>query len=520
MRRFFTNQVLMVLVAMTMVFAVSCKKKDVKKIEVDNQFAVALFADNITLKEILNDMDSTTNSWLRVRNDSIFAYYADSVNGVLKASDILGDIEDTDFTTTTDFTLHAIYGGQEKDTTMFSEKFTSIPFEYDGFEIEEVILRSGQFTFNIEITPEISMLKQVVIFSEQLVSPINDEPLMITIDYNKKGNTVVDLSGYKIRPDEEKSVSFSSYITFHYDPSIGFEGGTFTCKLVGGVTNTKFKTVYAIVTKALDSVYNDYAAIDFGVKGLSGDATLPVPRIFMTYKNTFGLHAGCNITKMQLVNGGTGFTTDLLASGHVNVDVYPTNGEYRNYTIEGFTDEIDALAGYTRLDFNGAITMALPGEHISLSDTSTVDVIADVEMPISVKINELCYMDTVDIKLGDEIDIQNYLDEIEFTIDYDNQIPINVMMQGLFLRHGHVIDSLFEDGGALLYNQPSQSIKCVVTDRKLDNVMKANKMILRLTLTTKFDDEPVMMVLRESDYIYLRLKMLTKTSSINLDQIL
>lgn len=518
MRKLFTTRVLMVLAAMTMVFAVSCKKKDVKKIEVDNQFAVALFCDNVALKDIINDMDGTTDSWLRVRNDSLFAYYADTIDGVLKASDFLGDLKDTDFTTSTNFSLNGVYDNEEHDTTLFSEGFTTIPFVYDGFDIEEVIMRSGVFSFDVTITPEIPMLKQIVIFSEQLVSPEDEQPLMITIDY-EKGNKIVDLSGYKLRPDGNKNVNFSSYITFHYNPQVGFDGGSYTSDLVGGITNAKFKTVYAIVTKPLDSLYTDVQPIDFGINGLSGSAMLPVPRVALTYRNTFGLKAECDVTKFEFMNSVTGLTTNLIATDHIDIDINPTNGEYRGFVIQGFTDQIDALAGYTQLDFNGEVNLAMPGDHISISDTSQVDVIANVEMPMSFKISELCYVDTVDVKFGQDVNIQNYLDEIDFTIDYDNQIPVDVKLQGIFLSNNHVVDSLFDNGGAILYKQNS-SLKCVVTDRKLDNVMKANKMILRLGLDTNFEGEPETVILKESDNIFLRMKMLTKTNEINIDDIL
>lgn len=518
MRKFFTTPILMVLIVLMTLTAVSCKKKNVKKIEVDNQFAIALFDGTISLKDMLKDMDSTTAKWLRVRNDSLFAYYADTANNVLKASDLLGDIEDTDFTTVTDFSLPPINGETETDTTLFSENFTEIPFEYDGFDIEEVIIRGGVFSFNVVIDPILPMLKKIVIFSEQLVSQDND-PLMITIDYDKS-NTVVDLSGYKIRPNQEKKVTFSSYITFHYDPSMGFTGGAYTCTLRGGITNMKFKTVYAIVTKPLDSVIDNSQPIDFGISGLSGSATIPIPRIALTYRNTFGLHADCDITKFEFTNNAGPF--NLLAAEQVDVDVLPTNGEYYDFIVNGLSPQIDALAGWNRLDFTSNVSLALPGDHISISDTSSVDVIANVEMPLSFSIDDLNYLDTIKVSFGKDVNIQNYLDEIQFTIDYNNQIPVNVEMQGLFLKNNRVIDSLFAGGDTLLFNTPSQSIDCRITDSKLNNVMRATKMILRLRLTTRFDEtQPAeTVILKESDFLYLRMKMRTKTSEINIDDII
>ena len=137
MRRLFkitTTTILVILMAMT---TVSCKKKEVKKIAVDNQFAIAIFNDTVSIKELLNDLDSTCNSWLRIRNDSIFAYYADSVNGVLRASDLLdAGIEDIDFTTSTAFTMPEFDPTNNHDTIIEVEKFMTVPFNFEGFSID------------------------------------------------------------------------------------------------------------------------------------------------------------------------------------------------------------------------------------------------------------------------------------------------------------------------------------------------------------------------------------------------
>ncbi|MBR5663989.1 MAG: hypothetical protein IKX01_04565 [Bacteroidales bacterium] len=510
MKRLLKITIMTVLVVLVALSTASCKKQEVKKIAVDNQFAIAIFNDTISVRDLLNDLDSTCNSWLRVRNDSIFAYYADSVNGVLKASDLLdAGIEDIDFTTVTSFTMPMFDPTNNHDTVIEVEKFMTVPFDFDGFDIDSVLLRKGVMSFGFSVEPQIEQLRRIEIFSNELISP-DGEPLVIPIDYNMRDHQV-NLANYRVIPVED-TVSFGARITLHVDSGV-YLGGDYECTSTGGLTGVGFKTVYALVTKTLDSIFSDNAAIDFGINGLSGSAWLPVPRIHITYRNTFGMMADGDITTLEFFNSRTGLVTDLLAADHVDVDIYPTNGLYRHFTVTGFTDQIDALAGYTRLDFDGQVTMAMPGDHISISDTSSVDVIADVEMPFSFKITDLRYTDTININFGEDVNVNNYFDEIKFFIDYDNKIPLEVQMQGLFMRHGHVIDSLFDEGGTILYNEPA-SLTTVITDRKLSNVMRADQMILRLGVNTDFQEDPVL--IRESNNIALRMRMLTKTTEINI----
>ena len=158
--------------------------------------------------------------------------------------------------------------------------------------------------------------------------------------------------------------------------------------------------------------------------------------------------------------------------------------------------------------------MAMPGQHISISDTSRVDLIADIEMPLSFKINDLEYSDVIDVDFGGDVSMDDYFDEIDFFIDYTNEIPLQVEMQGIFMKDGLVMDSLFNNGGSILYDE-STTLKVELTERKLQHFMQANKMKLRLRVSTEFQEEPV--IIKESESLALRLRILTKTSEINLD---
>ena len=228
------------------------------------------------------------------------------------------------------------------------------------------------------------------------------------------------------------------------------------------------------IDKPLDSIYNDQTAIDFGIAGLSGSAVLPIPTISLDYMNTFGFGAVGDITKLQFVNGKTGLVTNLLASDMVEVVVNPTEGAWRHTRIQGLTENIDALAGYTRLDFSGEVMMHLnDGNTFSISDTSTVDIAADIEMPFSFKLSDLCYNDTVAINLSGSSDqgtnIDDYIDEVEFFIDYNSKIKIDIDLQGIFMKNNTVIDSLFNSDHVIYYSADDNisTISVRVTGQKL-----------------------------------------------------
>lgn len=514
----FKTLISITLLLLMVIYSSSCKKNEVKKIAVDTQFAIALFSDTVALRHIINDMDSTTQNWLRVRNDSIFVFYVDTIKDVLKASDLLDDISDVSFSTTTSFSMPPFASIGSQDTIINIDKFMTVPFHYDGYNIEEVLLRTGVLSVDFTVSPQIEHLKRLEVYSEQLISP-EGEPLTIVINY-EKGRESRDLAGYSIVPEAD-TVSFSARATMHIEEGY-YPGGDYTSDATGGLTGVKFKTVYGTIDQPLDSIFSDQTEIDFGIHGISGSALLPIPKINIAYCNTFGFGAICDISKLDFVNTDNGLVTNLLACDMVELEVNPTEGAWQETRLVGFTENIDALAGYNRLDFNGEVRMNLNDNGFSISDTSTVNIATDIEMPFSFKLTDLCYTDTIAINLSDASqtsdEIDDYIDEIDFFIDYNSKIKLDIDMQAIFMKNDAVLDSLFTNVQSLDYS-PTDEIRTItmnVNGRKLKNILRSNNMILRLGASTdQISDDPVQMM--NSDAVFLRMRILTKTSEIAID---
>lgn len=501
----------------------SCKRS--KVMSVDSHFAIPLFNDTIAVNDLIGKLDSTSNSWLRVRNDSIFAFYSDSVKNVVDANDVLGKINDLMFNTQTDFAFPSVPPLPVSQTIYDSvvyDKLAAIPFSFEGLNIDRVVVREGRLLLNLSITPALPAIKKVMLKSNSIELP-SGEPLVIEFEPNSGGSyKEILLSDCVITPDDDETVSFSGGVFFEFDTQEGVEGGDYQCILDGSLNGLKFKTLFGEIIIPMDSVFNNETAVDFGINGITGSAMLPVPTIRMSYRNTFGVGAAADITKLQFFSGITGLTTNLLAGDHVDIDIEPTNGLYKSEKLSGFTDQIDALAQYTRLDFGGKVSMIFGNDNALISDTSTVDLAVDVEMPLSFKIRDLYYADTIDVDFGsNDVDI-SLIDEVDFFVDYNNKIPLDIDVQILFMQNDVVVDSLFDGNHVISYDKFSDrysTIECSVTDYKLDNVLKANKIILRLGLSTK-NISPNAVMLMRTDFMALRMRMLTKVSEVNIDDVL
>ena len=447
------------------------------------------------------------------------------MKNVINASDFLDNINDVSFNTSTTFNLPAIEMQNDGEKILDVDKFASFPFSYDGFVINRVLMRSGDLSFGFTVTPEIPMLKQIIVFSDQ-IEMVDGQRFEVTFNYPGDNHCDINLAGCSFVPDND-TVAFSAKVVINYSASTGFDGGDYSCSLTGGLTNARFNTVYGNITNPMDSVFNVSNKIDFGVNGLTGSCLLPTPKINVDYMNTFGFGAVAQVNELKLKKSDNTYV-DLLADGPVELTVNPTYGEYYNTPVTGFTEQLDLLADYKRLDFTGEVSMLQGDGNITISDTSTVNMVAALEMPLKFKLTDLRYLDTVAVNFsGDNVNddieqIDDLFDEIDFTVEYNSKIKVNMDMQIYFLKNNHLLDSLFTGTQSILYSDTDE-IKTIdiepFTGQRLKHIMRTNKMVMKMgARTDDISADPVMML--STDGIMLRMKMLTKSTTLDIDDIL
>ena len=153
---------------------------------------------------------------------------------------------------------------------------------------------------------------------------------------------------------------------------------------------------------------------------------------------------------------------------------------------------------------------------VSVSDTSTIDVVGNVEMPLAFKITDLKYCDTLDFSLNEDLPENNYFDRLDFYIDNDSKIKVNLNLQVLFLdENDQVTDSLFDAHHTINYNDPG-TIVSIVTNEKIDHIMSSSQIVMKIGLSTdEISEEPVQFYI--TDRLALRVRLLTHSSEISLE---
>ena len=153
MKKITTMHLRALCLALVVVLFFSCQKNDIKKVEIDNQFAISLFSDTVRIGDFIGGMDSTMSDYIRVTEDGIIhVCYSDSIINAVVASDILAKFDDVTFETSNQFELPVLPPSPVPiPIELPLDNLFSVPFEYDGYEINFVKIKTGKIFFNITL---------------------------------------------------------------------------------------------------------------------------------------------------------------------------------------------------------------------------------------------------------------------------------------------------------------------------------------------------------------------------------
>lgn len=496
---------------------VSCKKNNVKTVEVDNSFALSLFSDTIVLDELLKMMDTTVTQWISIdENGYMSAFYADSLNSIVTGSQILGELDDITFDMSEVFEMPTIPALPEPiPFELDLDSLITLPFEFEQFQINSVVMESGMLNFNM--STDIPNINRVELRAENLITA-DGTALQLNLEImNNSANITADFTDCQIIPINGNIVfSVKIFLT------VGEQeiGGNYYFNLDGSITDMKLKSLNGGINDILIR-FDEKTDIEFGINNIYGDLSVNTPDVKIEYLNTFGFEVQSSIDSLYFKDVQNNYSSLLKNWEPLALSFNYTNGAYATIgnITESIVDEIDVLHDYDELALNGFVMMGcdnLTAEMIS--QDSRIDLIAEVRLPLSFNINNLRFIDTIEFNISDSNDDVeqstdiSMLDELEFKIAIDNGLPIKIMPQLYMLENNVVTDSIFDERAvinACFDGHPNTDIITIsVHDELLNNVLMADNIIIDIALSTEANN----VILNANDYFSLRLGVKTHTT--------
>lgn len=500
---------------------------DVKRIEVDNQFALSLFADTIRIGELLNSLDSTASNFLRVTEEGeMFVYFADSVKNAVKASDIMSGLQDISFSSVTEIELPTVPPSPAPvPMEVPFDDFASVPFEFEGYEINSVVLNSGRMY--LSLSTDLSQISTIKLSTDD-IRMYDGSSFEVTMNLAQSGSDSfdIDLTECEITP-VNNAITFSALIVVMLsDQGLG---GAYKFEINGGISDVNFKSIDGGIR---DTRFDFIGSHEFQLNfpNLSGDLKLATPEFSVKYVNSFGFSAEGFVDSLYLTDTDGNDYSMIKDWNEVELSLQPTGNDYGLITDldEALIDEIDILRDYSTITFNGNIVMGC--ENVSgnmIDQDSHIDIIADLALPLKFNIENLLYTYTMPFNLSLGMDtvgedessfnVENVFDELEFKFVFENALPVQIEPQLYMLQNGTVIDSLFSNDACIHGYFGGELVQDIITVRvveeKLDNVQLADQLMMKINFSSLGNT----VTINTNDYFNLRLGLKTKTSEINME---
>jgi len=543
MKRKVTKLFSVTLLALIVLFAYSCKKNNVKKIEVNNSFALSLLQKEVSINEMLDMMDSTSRAWIRVLPDkTVSAIFYDTIRDIISGAELLDNVDDIPIFVSNDVevspvivpdSIQQIWASDPSYVFVFQHQFVidnmfAVAFEMEHFIIDRLVMKDGDISLHLDVQPNPPLPVQVqsVTITSDNMEYISGRQFEVTS--GNPGDVGQSLENMIITPSDGR-ILFSGSLTASvsidkatYDAMGGQICGKLHVDVNGGFTDLKILNIDGQMEE-LSQPYSDSLEINFGINGVEGDLNLYRPELYIDYINTFGFGVNATVDSLgfYIDNELENEYTSLLKE---KFDIYmeanrdkftPVYSDISTHIV----DYINMVEHYDGMFWKGKINIGSQSTD-NLNRNSHIDLAAEAVIPLKININEMQYTDTLNFKIdGGKID--KFLQGVEFKFRMDNALPLKVMFQAYLMRENEITDSLLVAGENVI--EPSYNgeyllseIISTVEGERIQNVLTADHILLQLSVTTEGNTVNI----KSTNSMKIGIGMKTKTNQLDFDDVL
>lgn len=364
------------------------------------------------------------------------------------------------------------------DTVMEFE--SAVAFQADHIEVFDAKMKSGQFDFTI--TTNIGVLRRVTLSSPNIKDAAGNNFVMDF--YPQEGHFGFNLEGLHCHTDIANSLTFNYKLYCTYmpttDPDLYID-----FKLDGSDVAFREMTGYLEPYDSRNRL--DTTFILFPHK-LSG--TLDVRDVMMriSERNTFGVDARLIVdTALIACEGVAPYSLFDPMPLVVELPAQNTFNEVFNQTLSG---EIAPKGGEVKTSSLFIVNASGAEDLITVYDSSNLDVRVDISLPFSFVVNDVQYLDTVNLDLA-EIELPDLIEQLTLDLAFNSTLPVDLMGQFYMYdsEHDMITDTLVGDGKlieASFDGQPTHtSLSFDITEERIEKVMHSDRIIMRYVLDTE-----------------------------------
>lgn len=498
-----------------LVLCTSCKDNlfnfDIHHVEADGEWGIPVYNDAIHVDKLLNKLDSV--KFLQVGDDGTLIFVMNAeLDKLLSVKNVIKFPEKSfEKSGTIPITF-------SKNIQLNIPQLITANLNTDEYFLKSVTLNSGQITISFDIT-SLQIPYTATISAGNILNEYGDS-LSITLNNNQTTSTI-DLNKFTLRTGENGDIVFSAKLNIdisNLNPSVIATLSSIDYHCVVSIKDLEIKNIVGQF-KPVSGNITHKIGFSFPMDKLHIDGILfSNPHITILGKN--GL-CQCNGTINQLAFfNAAGQTSPIILSAQnfsapLSPDNYATLFELQNTPFQ-YNSSFDSI----KLDCGFVINPdGLSAGDIYISDASTIDLKANMEIPANLSIDNAVYKDTTDNALRTNIDptLINSIESVTLRVAIVNDLPFDVVPEITFLNSSTQESHRLDLGGLQIHgaynNVPNyqQPVFVELNGEVAQKVVKSDKLILNFSINTMGHQVSV----NTAQYIHPSIGAKIKYSNIN-----
>lgn len=475
-----TNRIALLLGLLVCLLA-SCKKDhydvtNVHGVNAEGELLLPLAHKSFTMYDMMErfQIDSLIN--VTETGDMSFNDYYEHYNAL--NGDKLLRFKDLSFTEYYSFENPYLNEEPPLDDTMLSFEKT-IVFNADKVHVLEAMMKSGRLDFSM--TSNVGSLRRVILSSTDIKNADGSD---FVLDMPVQSNTFgFDLEGLHYVTDTANTLTFNYvfYTVFHAtnEPElfldINIQGRDLAMRWMRGFVDTYSDR------NGIDTVFNMFPDNLGGMM----DVQDVVLRIGERNSFPFGAHIVVD-TAMVIGEGIAPYS--IFDPMPLSVALPPQMGFSEVY-CQNLHGKVDVGGGRTVAAFDFIVNSDGHTEMVEVADTCDIDVRVDVEMPFSFAIEDVHYLDTVNMRLS-ELDMPDMIKSVLLELTFTSTFPLN--LKGAFYMYDSesetITDTLVGEERLICASFDGQPVVTTmsidINEERIDRVLRSDRIIMLYNLDT------------------------------------
>ena len=354
-----------------------------------------------------------------------------------------------------------------------------VVFEADNIHVVSALMKEGHFEFGL--SSNLGDLGQVVVTTPNIKDAQGNDFRFVY--HQQTGQTGFDLAGLLYQTDEPNTLTLNYEVHVVFD-EISVSQVEFDVHILASDLAIREMRGYVDEYSSRNRIDTTFTLFP---DNLSCDLEINGAHLRVSERNTFELDA-CLVVDTAWVMGDGIAPYSIFDPIPVVVDLPSRNtfGEVYDCVLNG---QLNAAGGHAYSSSLFKVNAEGMNTLVTVVDTSYIDVHVDVDIPFAFSVDEVRYLDTVNMRLS-EIDMPDMIEKLTLELTFNSLIPLN--LNGSFFMFDSeneiVTDTLLVDSRlirASFDGTPSiTTLDIDITEDRIENVMRSDRIIMLFMVDT------------------------------------